>query len=87
MQRRSVACVVRDDEAAGSNPVIPTIFILKKEIKLKEKLIDKKVAEIVKDEKVMDRKYLISIPGMKEKIQEGLKVNVVDTVREEDVEW
>lgn len=54
---------------------------------MKEKLTAKKVAGIEKDKKEMDRQYLISIPGMKEKIEEGLKVNIVDTVREEDIDW
>lgn len=31
--------------------------------------------------------YLNSIPGMKEKIEEGLKLDIKDTVSEGNVEW
>lgn len=31
--------------------------------------------------------YLNSIPGMKERIEKGIKLDVKDTVSEEDVEW
>ncbi len=36
---------------------------------------------------LMETLYLNSIPGMKEKIEDGLKVEVEDTIREEDVDW
>lgn len=35
---------------------------------------------------LMETIYLSSIPGMKEKIQEGLKTDIKDTIAEEDVE-
>ena len=36
---------------------------------------------------LMETLYLSSIPGMKEKIVEGLKTNIEDCIPEDQVEW
>lgn len=55
----------------------------------KNKIIKKlkKLIQFKNLESVSETLYLLSIPGMKEKIQDGIKTPLSDCINEEDLNW